>query len=237
MAKMLIVLTSHTTLGATGRSTGFYFEELAVPYRAFTDAGFEVDIASIDGGAAVADPSSLKVDAAERPESVRRFLADPAAAAKLSDTLPVAAATAEDYQGVFLPGGHGTMWDMPGSHPLARIVGTLFDAGRAVGAVCHGPAGLVSARRADGRSIVAERRVNAFTDAEEAAVGMTETVPFLLESRLRELGGRFEGGPNFEPYAVRDGNLVTGQNPASSALAAAHMIDVLREAAVAAKPA
>lgn len=237
MTKILIALTSHTVVGDTGRPTGFHYEELAVPYWAFTDAGFDVDIVSIQGGPGAHDPGSLKADSAQRPETVRRFTADAAAMAKLSDTLPIAAVTPEGYDGIFLPGGHGTMWDMPGSAALAQIIGTLFDAGRAVGAVCHGPAGLVSAKRADGRSIVADRRVNSFTDAEEAAVEMTATVPFLLETRLRELGGHFDGGPNFQPYAVRDGNLITGQNPASSGLVANHMIEAVRDASPASKAA
>jgi putative intracellular protease/amidase len=230
MTRMLITLTSHTALGDTGRATGFYFEELAAPYWAFIDAGFEVDIASIQGGHAAHDPSSLKADASQRPESVGRFLADPSAMAKLAGTLPVEATGAGRYDGVFLPGGHGTMWDMPGSAALARLVGDLFDQGKAVGAVCHGPAGLVAAKRADGRPIVEGRRVNGFTDAEEDAAGLTAAMPFLLETRLRELGGRFEGGPNFQPYAARDGNLATGQNPASSALVAGHVLDILRGA-------
>ncbi len=237
MPKVLIVLTSHTQLGDTGRATGFYYEELAVPYWAFADAGFSVDIVSIQGGPGAHDPSSLKADEAARPAAVRRFLADPAAMTKLANTLPIEAADPTQYDGVFLPGGHGTMWDLPGSAALAHLVGTLFDAGKAVGAVCHGPAGLVSAKRADGRPIVEGRRVNGFTDAEEAAAGLTEAMPFLLESRLRELGGQFEGGPNFQPYAVRDGNLATGQNPASSALTAAHVVDIVRGAASAAKAA
>lgn len=229
MAKVIIVLTSHTRLGDTGKPTGFYFEELAAPYWAFADAGHEVEIASIAGGPAAHDPSSLKPGAADRPAAVQRFVTDPSAMAKLAATRPVDQLDPAAYDAVFLPGGHGTMWDMPGSEPLAHVVGAVFDRGGAVGAVCHGPAGLVSAKRADGRPIVEGRRVNAFTDAEEEAVGATKVVPFLLGSRLRELGGRFEGGPNFQPYAVRDGNLVTGQNPMSSALVARHMLDALAE--------
>lgn len=233
MTKVFIVLTSHTRLGDTGKPTGFYFEELAAPYWAFTDAGHDVEIASIAGGPATHDPSSLKPEPSERPAAVQRFVADPAAMAKLAATLPVTEADPSAYDAVFLPGGHGTMWDLPGSEALARLVGHLFDAGKVVGAVCHGPAGLVSANRANGKSIVAGRRVNGFTDAEEEAAGLTAAMPFLLESRLRELGGRFEGGPNFKPYAVRDGNLVTGQNPASSALVAGHVLDALAQAGTA----
>lgn len=230
MTKILIVLTSHTQLGDTGKPTGFYFEELAAPYWAFMDAGHDVVIASIAGGPAAHDPSSLNADAAERPAPVQRFITDPAAMAKLAATLPITQADPSAFDAVFLPGGHGTMWDMPGSASLTRLVGTLFDAGKVVGAVCHGPAGLVSVTRADGKPIVEGRRVNGFTDAEEEAAGLTATVPFLLESRLRALGGHFESGPNFKPYAVRDGNLVTGQNPASSTLVASHFLDALAQA-------
>jgi putative intracellular protease/amidase len=229
MSKILIVVTSHTAMGNTGRPTGFFYEELATPYWALVDAGFDVDIASIQGGPAGYDPSSLDVDASARPAPVTRFLADPTAMSKLAKTLPIEAVNEATYNAVFLPGGHGTMWDFPGSGALARIVGTLLDAGKVVGAVCHGPAGLLSAKRADGRPIVTGRRVNGFTDAEEQAVGLIQVVPFLLETRLREQGGLFENGPNFQPYAVRDGNLVTGQNPASSALVAENIIAALRE--------
>lgn len=235
MTKVLMVLTSHTVVGDTERATGFHFEEMTTPYWAFVDAGIEVDIASIRGGRGAHDPSSLKADPSTRPDSVNRFLSDRASADTLARTIAIETVSADDYVGVFLPGGHGTMWDMPGSAALADVVGKVFIAGGAVGAVCHGPAGLVSARRADGRSIVAGRRVNAFTDAEEAAVDMTDVVPFLLETRLRELGGHFEGGPDFQPYAVRDGNLITGQNPASASLVAKHMVEaVMSRSAIAA---
>jgi putative intracellular protease/amidase len=227
--RILIVLTSHDRLGSTGRRTGFHFEELATPYWAFRDAGFTVDIASIRGGAAPVDPGSHPTDPAARPASVARFLADPAAAAAIRDTAPVATLDPAAYGAVFLPGGHGTMWDLPTDAALARLVGAVFDAGGAVAAVCHGPAGLVGARRADGAPLVAGRRVNSFTNAEEAAIGLTAEMPFLLETRLTALGARFESGPNFGAYAVPDANLVTGQNPASAAAVAAHVVDMLRE--------
>ncbi len=236
MPKILIVLTSHERVEATGKATGFYYDELATAYWSFIDAGFDVNVASIKGGAAPHDPSSLDADVGKRPASVQRFVTDNAAMASVKATLPIADLSADDYNGIFLPGGHGTMWDLPTSEPLARIIGTMFDAGKAIGAVCHGPAGLVSATRTDGRSIVAGLRVNAFTDAEEEAAGYTDVVPFLLQTRLTELGGRFEGGPNFAAYAVRDGNLITGQNPASTAATAEHMVAAVREhAAIAAQ--
>jgi putative intracellular protease/amidase len=231
MARILIVLTSHASLGDTGKATGFHFEELAVPYWAFRDAGHSVDLASIAGGKPPHDPESLKEDPKKNPEAVTRFLADKDAAASLSRTLPIEAVKAASYDAVFLPGGHGTMWDLPGNAALARVIGTIAKDGGAVGAVCHGPAGLLDAQGADGQPLVRGRRVNSFTDAEERTAGLAETVPFLLETRLREAGAMFEGGPDFAPYAVRDGLLVTGQNPASSAKVAALMLDILRERA------
>jgi putative intracellular protease/amidase len=144
-------------------------------------------------------------------------------------TQPIAKVQFEPYAGVFLPGGHGTMWDFPDNSALAKLVGEAVEAGVPVGSVCHGPAGLISARRKDGQSIVAGRRINGFTNAEESAAGMTKVVPFLLETRLRELGGRFENAEVFAAFAVRDGALITGQNPASSERAAQLVLEAIAE--------
>jgi len=227
MLPILIVTTSHGAIGDTGRATGLYFEELATPYSALLDAGFEVEIASIAGGAPPIDPGSLD----NPPDDVRRFQQDKVAATALNGTRAVAALDPAHYAAVYLPGGHGTMWDLPGNDALKRLVGTLFDSGRIVAAVCHGPAGLIQVSQADGRPLVAGRRVSAFTDAEEQAVGLVEAMPFLLETMLREQGAQFESGPNFQPHAVRDGNLITGQNPQSSALVAQEIVAALRAAA------
>ncbi|WP_029029884.1 type 1 glutamine amidotransferase domain-containing protein [Salinarimonas rosea] len=234
MARILIVLTSHATLGTTGKPTGFFYEELAAPYYAFVDAGHAVEIASIVGGAPPADPSSLDADEAKRPAAVRRLLADAAAMDALARTAPIDAIDPVAYDAVFLPGGHGTMWDFPQSAALARAVSAIYARAGVVGAVCHGPAGLVGATRPDGHPLVEGLRVNGFTDAEEAAVGLTDVVPFLLESRLVAQGARFEKAGAFEPFAVRDGRLVTGQNPMSSEPAAALMLEALAEARAAA---
>jgi putative intracellular protease/amidase len=231
MARILIVLTSHASLGDTGKDTGFHFEELAVPYWAFRDAGHSVDLASIAGGKPPHDPESLKDDPKKNPEAVTRFLADKDAAASLSRTLPIEAVKPAAYDAVFLPGGHGTMWDLPGNTALARVIGTIAAEGGAVGAVCHGPAGLLDAKGKDGKRLVAGKRINSFTDSEERSAGLDTTVPFLLETRLREAGAQFEGGADYAAYAVRDGKLVTGQNPASSAKVAALMLDILKERA------
>lgn len=233
--RVLIVTTSHEKMGSTGHPTGVWLEELAVPYYALQDGGAEITLASIKGGRIPFDPRSLPAEAGagsgegpagqqEVPEAVRRFLADGRAMAAASNTPAVAGIEPAGFDAVFLPGGHGTMWDLPESEALARLVGTLFDQGGIVAAVCHGPAGLVSARRRDGRPIVEDRRVNGFTNSEERAVGLADVVPFLLEDRLKDLGGRFECGPDWQPFAVRDGNLITGQNPQSSALVAQHVL-------------
>jgi putative intracellular protease/amidase len=231
MAEILIVLTSHDRIGEKGRATGFFWEELATPYYAFLDAGHRVTLASIAGGRPPADPTSLEDDEAERPASVRRFLADGEAMAALQATPAVAEVDPAGFDAIFLPGGHGTMWDFPTSEALAEGIRRIYEAGGVVGAVCHGPAGLVAVRRADGRPLVEGLTVNGFTDAEEEKAGLTEAVPFLLETRLRDLGGRFEGGAPFTSKAVRDGRLVTGQNPMSSEAVARLILDALEERA------
>jgi putative intracellular protease/amidase len=151
-------------------------------------------------------------------------------AAKHSLSVDEVEVDAASPDAIYLPGGHGAMWDMPNNLPLARIVGSLFDTGRIVSAVCHGPAGLVSVKRHDGRPLVEGKRVNSFTNSEEQAVGLAKVVPFLLQTRLSELGGRFEGGPDWQPKVVRDGNLITGQNPMSSDLLARTVIEALETA-------
>jgi putative intracellular protease/amidase len=215
MPRILMVTTSHADLGDSGRKTGLWLEELATPYYALLDGGAEVTIASMKGGEVPLDPGSVKADGDNLP-SVERFLADKHAVVSVKATPSIDEIDTTPYDAIFLPGGHGTMWDLPGSTTLAKALGQAFDEGRLVAAVCHGPAGLVTARRRDGHPIMDGKRVSAFTDTEEEAVGLTQVVPFLLETRLRELGAHFEKGPDFQPFAVRDGNLITGQNPASA---------------------
>ncbi|MFV0643636.1 MAG: type 1 glutamine amidotransferase domain-containing protein, partial [Sphingomonadaceae bacterium] len=172
MAEVLIILTSHTEIGNSGKETGFYFDEMATPYWALIDAGHEVSIASIQGGQPAYDPSSVKANAAERPAPVQRFFDDAAAMAKLQNTPAVDVVNAADFDALFLPGGHGTMFDFAQSKALNNLVGKIYDQGGVIGAVCHGPAGLIGAVRADGKPVVAGHRVNSFTDAEEQAVGL-----------------------------------------------------------------
>jgi len=230
--KILMILTSTATMGDDARPTGVWFEELSTPYYAFVDAGAEVEIASIQGGPVPIDPHSIR--ASGNPPSVSRFLADEAAMRKLAASAKIDGRFAVDgYSAVFLPGGHGTMWDLPASTDLAGLLSRAWAQGKVLGAVCHGPAGLVNVKDVDGRPLVAGRHVAAFTNTEEEAAGLTRTVPFLLETRLRELGAVHERGPDFAPFARRDGRLITGQNPASSEAAARLTLDAVGDAAAA----
>lgn len=220
--KVLMIVTSHASLGESGKPTGFWLEELAAPYGVFRDAGLQIDIASPAGGRPPADPASKKSE----EEAVRRFCDDREAMGKLESTKRLADVT-ERYDAYFVVGGHGVMWDLADSPELATLLGRAHDAGKVVAAVCHGPAALVGVRDAKGEPIVRGRRVAGFSNEEEDAVGLTGVVPFPLETRLRELGGRYERGPKWGAFAVRDGNLVTGQNPKSSADTAREVLAAL----------
>jgi putative intracellular protease/amidase len=224
--KVLFVVTSTKKLGDTGRNTGFHFEELATPYWVLTDAGYEVEVASTAGGEAPID--NLKPHG-ENPESVERFLDDQHAMDKIRLTKRLDGVRAEDYAGVYLPGGHGTMWDFPTDERLGRLLATAFEQGRLVAAVCHGPAGFVGARLSDGRPLVEGRRINSFTDAEEQAVELDGVVPFLLESKLRAQGATFEAADKFESIVIEDANLITGQNPASARPLADKLVEKLAD--------
>jgi putative intracellular protease/amidase len=215
---ILMVLTSHDQLGDTDQKTGFWLEEFASPYYTFIDAGAKVTLASIQGGLPPIDPKSDLPEA--DTDMTRRFKADTEANQQLQSTLAIADVSADDYDAIFLPGGHGTMWDFPESKPLTRLIETFYVQDKVVAAVCHAPAALVNVTTGAGTPLVKGKQVTSFTNSEEQAVQLEQVVPFLLESRLRELGGHFEGGADFQAYVVQDGNLITGQNPASSGPAA-----------------
>jgi putative intracellular protease/amidase len=221
-AKVLMIVTSHAQLGTSGQKTGFWLEELAAPYYELREAGFTIDVASPLGGKPPVDPKSESSDAS----SVKRFLDDPEAMAKLAATKRLDDSL-EPYDAYFVVGGHGVMWDLAESATLAGLLGRAHDDGRVVAAVCHGPAALSSVKDAAGAPIVKGRRVAGFSNEEEDAVGLTGVVPFALETRLRELGGRYERGPKWSSFAVRDGKLVTGQNPQSSAAVARLVVEAL----------
>jgi putative intracellular protease/amidase len=224
--KILIITTSAATMGSSDEPTGLWLEELTTPWYAFVDAGADVTLASIAGGKVPVDPRSLK-PAGENDASVERALKDATFQRLIADTPRFDTLDASGFDAILLPGGHGTMFDYPQNAALARLVSEFDAAGKVVAAVCHGPAGLVGARRADGTPVVAGRRVAAFTDSEERASGLDKAVPFLLQTRLEELGARHDSGPDFEPFAIRDGNLVTGQNPASAEPLAKLVMDAL----------
>lgn len=224
--RVLMIATSNTVMGTSGRPTGIWADELAVPYYQLADAGVEVVLASPLGGPITLDPGSLK-PVGENDPLVDRFLADAMAQAKAKITYVAADMDASAFDAVFFPGGHGTMWDLPTDAGVTRAVEAAFAAGKLIASVCHGAAGLVTARRPDGESVVKGQRINSFTDAEEEAVGLSAIVPFHLETRLRALGANFEGAANWEPFAVTDGQFITGQNPQSSALVAQHVLKAL----------
>ena len=216
--KVTIVLTSHDELGDTGRKTGFWLEELAAPYYRFVDAGHEVVLASPAGGRPPLDPASNEPDF--RTDDTRRFEADPVATAALANTVRLDSVTAADADAVFYPGGHGPLWDLAEDRDSVRLIEDTLRAGKPVSLVCHAPGVLRHVVDEDGAPLVSGRRVTGFTNSEEAAVGLVDIVPFLVEDELTRLGGDYSQGDDWASYVVQDGLLITGQNPASSAAAA-----------------
>jgi len=214
--KFLFVLTSHTKLGDTGEKTGFHFSEMSLPYFMLEDNGVDVTLASIKGGEAPADPKSLKQAEEDGEESVARFLEDSEAHEKLKNTFDLEHISADEYEGIYMPGGHGAMWDFPENKDLKNLIETFWAQGKIVASVCHGPAALVSVMDEDGFPIVRNKLVNCFTNEEEKAIGKDKAMPFALETKLRELGALFQHADNFEGFAIEDGRLITGQNPESA---------------------
>jgi putative intracellular protease/amidase len=220
--KILMVLTSHDRLGDTGRKTGFWLEELAAPYYVFRDAGAEVVLVSPKGGRPPLDPKSAEPDF--QTDATRRFEADAAAMAALAETGRLDAVDPAGFDAVFYPGGHGPLWDLAEDPASIRLIETTLAAGKPVALVCHAPGVLRQARAADGTPLVAGRPVTGFTNTEEAAVGLTEVVPFLVEDALKRNGGLYAQGADWAPFVVADGLLITGQNPASSGPAAERLL-------------
>lgn len=212
--KVLVVLTSHDRLGDTGKKTGFWLEELAAPYYRLKDAGAVITLASPKGGQPPLDPKSS--EPASQTEATRRFDGDAAAQAELANTVRLAEVATDEFDAVFYPGGHGPLWDLANDSDSIRLIEGFLAEGKPVAAVCHAPAVLVRAKKPDGSPLPEGKRVTGFSNSEEAAVELTEVVPFLLEDRLVELGGRYEKGDDWMPHVVVDGLLITGQNPASS---------------------
>ncbi|OOY21125.1 glutamine amidotransferase [Thioclava sp. DLFJ5-1] len=226
MARILILSTAADALGDTGKPTGVWYEELATPYYAFLDAGHEVKVATIGGRSIPIDPNS-DVTGDDAPASVTRFRDDADAKAVLENPSRIEDEDVTAYDALYIPGGHGAMYDLAESDISAKAISTAWDGGKIVASVCHGPAAFDKVKDKNGDSIVKGRKVSAFTDSEERGVGLADAVPFLLETRLRELGAKFESTDDWQPHAVADGRLVTGQNPASSEAAAKEVLALL----------
>jgi putative intracellular protease/amidase len=217
--KVLMVLTSHDQLGNTGRKTGFWLEELAAPYYTFKDAGVEIVLASPKGGQPPLDPKSN--EPANQTDQTRRFEQDAEATAQLAATVRLDSVNQQDFDTVFYPGGHGPMWDLAEDAHSIALIEAFIAAGKPVALVCHAPGVLRHVKTAAGRPLVEGKQVTGFTNSEEAAVELTDIVPFLVEDELKAKGGVYSSGPDWGSYIVRDGLLITGQNPASSSAAAA----------------
>ena len=223
--KVLMVLTSHDTLGSTGRKTGFWLEELAAPYYAFKDAGAEIVLASPKGGNPPLDPKSNEPDF--QTKFTHRFEADTDAMAQLANTVRLDSVSQADFDTVFYPGGHGPLWDLAEDKHSIALIESFFAAGKNVAFVCHAPGVLRHVKTPEGRPLVEGRKVTGFTNTEEEAVGLTHVVPFLVEDELIAKGGIYSKGADWNSYVVTDGLLITGQNPTSSAATAEQLLKQL----------
>lgn len=224
--KILMLLTSHDQLGNTGEKTGFWLEEFASPYYVFKDAKAEITLASPAGGQPPLDPKSAEPDF--QTEATRRFMGDVDAQAALANTVKLTDVSAEDFDAVFYPGGHGPLWDLAEDLNSISLIETMHSAGKPVAAVCHAPAVFRHTKKPDGSPLVKGKAVTGFSNSEEAAVQLTGVVPFLLEDELKTKGANYSKGDDWHPYALTDGNLISGQNPASSELAAKAVLEQLK---------
>ena len=216
--KILMILTSHDQLGDTGKKTGFWLEEFAAPYYVFKDAGAQITLASPKGGQPPLDPVSDAADA--QTPATERFKQDAAAQQALASTLRLDSVTVENFDALFYPGGHGPLWDLAEDATSISLIEQFQGAGKPVAAVCHAPAVFRHTKASDGTPLVSGRRVTGFSNSEEDAVQLTDVVPFLLEDMLKQQGGLYSRGADWESFVVEDGLLITGQNPASSEAAA-----------------
>lgn len=224
--KILMVLTSHDELGDTGRKTGFWLEEFAAPYFVFRDAGVDLTLASPKGGQPPIDPKSDLPE--NQTKAMERFKRDDAAKKALASTRKLADVKAQDYDTVFYVGGHGPMWDLVDNPDSIRLIESFYNSGKPVAAVCHSSAVFHRAMY-QGAPLVRGKRVTGFTDGEEEAVHLTRVVPFLVEDELKRVGGSYQKAPDWQSFAIADGRLVTGQNPASSTAAARSLLNVLAQ--------
>ncbi|MDX8045907.1 type 1 glutamine amidotransferase domain-containing protein [Gracilibacillus sp. S3-1-1] len=213
--RVLMVVTNHTTI-TDDHKTGLWLEEFAVPYLVFKEKGYKVTVTSIEGGEVALDPNSIE-DHAEWK----------AAEEELTSTVKLTKEHANGYDAIFLPGGHGTMFDFPDNETLQYVLQQFAEDERVIGSVCHGPAGIVNVTYKDGSPLVKGRKVTAFTDSEELEMQLDQHMPFLLETKIREKGADFQKVENWTDFSIRDGNLITGQNPQSSRSTAEKVVEAL----------
>ncbi len=223
--KILIVLTSHSALGDTGKKTGFWIEEFAAPYYVLADAGAIITIASPLGGQPPVDPKSEAPDA--QTPATKRFYADLDAIDKVANTIKLSDVKQDDYDAVFYPGGHGPMWDLANDKTSIKLIEDFYNTQKPVAFVCHAPAALIKVKAENGQPLVKGKKVTGFSDTEEEAVGLTKVMPFLLEDELKKLGAHYSKGADFGSFAEQDGLLITGQNPASSEAVAKLLLKTL----------
>ncbi len=226
MKKVLFVLTSHEDLGNTGKKTGFWIEEFAAPYYVMKDNGIKITIASPKGGQPPIDPKSNEPDF-QTPATVR-FNKDKETQEILSKTVKLETVNQVDYDAVFYPGGHGPLWDLAEDKNSIALIEEFYQNNKPVAAVCHAPAIFKHTKNADGTFIVNGKKVTGFTNGEEEAVQLTSVVPFLVEDMLKSNGGIYSKKADWNPYAIEDGLLITGQNPASSELVAELLLENLK---------
>ena len=222
--QILIVVTNHAKM-PNGDATGFWLSEVSHPWASFTKAGFTVDFASPTGGNAPIDPRSKDLS---DPDNIR-FLETKGSLESLSNTPAIKGLNAEDYRAIFFAGGHGTMWDFPEAPGLSALAGRIYSNKGVIAAVCHGPAALVNLKLPDGTLLIQGKKVTGFTNTEEEAVGLTKSVPFLLENKLKTQGALYQSGPDFKAFTVSSERLVTGQNPASAGPTAEAVIKLLKK--------
>jgi len=221
--KILFVVTSHDELGNTGKKTGLWIEEFAAPYYKLHDLGKEIVIASPKGGQAPIDPKSDLPE--NRTEATKRYYSDKETQDKLSNTVMLSTVSADDFDAIFYPGGHGPMWDLPDDEDSIKLIESFYNNGKPVTLVCHAPVALKNVKTPDGEWLIKGKRVTAFANSEEETAQLTHVVPFLLEDMLKERGANFEKGEDWRPFVTREGLLITGQNPASSILAVDTLLD------------
>jgi putative intracellular protease/amidase len=227
--KVLMVLTSHDQLGNTGRKTGFWLEEMAAPYYVFKEAGAQITLASPKGGRPPLDPKSN--DLSFQTDITRRFEKDTAAETQLSNTVRLETVKQEDFDTVFYPGGHGPMWDLAEDKNSIKLIESFLATGKHIALVCHAPGVLRHVKTPRGKPLVEGKTVTGFTNGEEEAVGLTKVVPFLVEDELMNLGAIFSKVKNWGIHTITDGQLITGQNPASSGPTAQVLIKALKQSA------